>query len=160
MKAGISLGEIKDITLSSDGKKLCILADQQPFPSIRIPDTKFYVYDVDMDNFMDFQVSNNRVPLEAFWDLNDKRLLAVETEYIKDLGDRGSTLEGGTDGPKPQGLDNIRLEEIDNDFKNRKAEQDEFQGKTIETFFVTTDFKVKRQGTINFEEGDETMLGM
>lgn len=54
MKAGVSLGEIKDITLSSDGKKLCILADQQPFPSIRIPDTKFYVYDVDMDNFMDF----------------------------------------------------------------------------------------------------------
>jgi hypothetical protein len=53
-KAGQSLGEIKDITLNSDGKKLCILADQQPFPSIRIPDTKFYIYDIDMDNFMEF----------------------------------------------------------------------------------------------------------
>lgn len=27
MKAGVSLGEIKDINLNSDGKKLCILAD-------------------------------------------------------------------------------------------------------------------------------------
>jgi hypothetical protein len=54
MKAGVSLGEIKDISLNADGKKLCILADQQPFPSIRIPDSKFYVYDIDMDNFMEF----------------------------------------------------------------------------------------------------------
>ena len=93
MKAGASLGEIKDISLNADGKKLCILADQQPFPSIRIPDTKFYVYDIDMDNFMEFQVANNRVPLEAFWDQYDKRLLAVETEYVKDLGSKGSTLD-------------------------------------------------------------------
>jgi len=54
LKAGISLGEIKEISLNSDGKKLCILADQQPFPSVRVPDTKFYVYDIDMDNFMEF----------------------------------------------------------------------------------------------------------
>lgn len=92
-KAGVSLGEIKDISLNSDGKKLCILADQQPFPSIRIPDTKFYIYDIDMDNFMEFQVANNRVPLEAFWDQNDARLLAVETEYVKDLGNKGTTLD-------------------------------------------------------------------
>lgn len=45
-----------------------------------------------MDNFMEFQVANNRVPLEAFWDQNDKRLLAVETEYVKDLG-KGTTLD-------------------------------------------------------------------
>lgn len=41
------------------------------------------------------------------------------------------------------GLDSIKLDEIDNDFKNKKAEE-EFQGKTIETFFVTSDFKIKR----------------
>lgn len=27
-KAGVPLGEIKDISLNADGKKLCILADQ------------------------------------------------------------------------------------------------------------------------------------
>lgn len=54
MKSDVSLGEIKDISLNADGKKLCILADQQPFSSVRVPDTKFYIYDVDMDNFMEF----------------------------------------------------------------------------------------------------------
>ena len=38
--------------------------------------------------------------------------------------------------------------------------EDDFQGKSIETFFVTSDFKVKKQSSINFEEGDETMLGV
>ena len=113
-KAGVPLGEIKDIALNADGKKLCILADQQPFPSIRIPDTKFYVYDIDMDNFMEHQVQNNRVPLEAFWDQSDKRLLAIETEYIKDLG-RGTTMDDDlTAGGKA--LDNIDLKEIEDDF--------------------------------------------
>jgi len=122
MKADVSLGEIKDISLNSDGKKLCILADQQPFPSIRVPDTKFYIYDVDMDNFMEHQVENNRVPLEAFWDQQDKRLLAIETEYVKDLG-KGTTLDDGIDGIKP-GLDNIKMEEIENDFLGKKADEE------------------------------------
>lgn len=30
----------------------------------------------------------------------------------------------------------------------------------METFFVTTDYKVKRQDTVKFEEGDETLLGL
>ena len=67
-KAGERIGEIKDIQLNCEGKKLCILADQTPFPSVRIPDTKFYIYDVDMDNFLEMEVSPNRVPNECFWD--------------------------------------------------------------------------------------------
>lgn len=123
MKQGVSLGEIKDISLNADGKKLCILADQQPFPSIRIPDTKFYIYDIDMDNFMEFQVQNNRVPLEAFWDQQDKRLLAVETEYVKDLGTKGSTLDQTlVEGQMKPGLESIKLDEIDNDFKMKKED--------------------------------------
>jgi len=68
MKSGEVLGEIKDIALNSDGKKLCILSDQCPFPSIRIPDSKFFIYDIDMDSFMQIEVSSNRVPTECFWD--------------------------------------------------------------------------------------------
>ncbi len=68
IKNGEPLGEIKDIQLNCEGKKLCILADQSPFPTVRIPDTKFYIYDVDMDNFMEMEVSPNRVPIECFWD--------------------------------------------------------------------------------------------
>ena len=79
-----------------------------------------------MDNFMEFQVANNRVPLEAFWDDKDHRLLAVETEYVKDLsGNKGSALDQtATEGQIKPGLDNIKLEEIDNDFKNKRSEED------------------------------------
>ena len=82
-KAGEQIGEIKDIALNQDGKKLAILCDQCPFPSIRIPDTKFYIYDIDMDKFIEQKVNSNRLPVEIFWDLQDPRLLAVETEYAK-----------------------------------------------------------------------------
>ena len=54
-----------------------------PFPSIRIPDSKFYIYDIDMDKFLDCKISPNRLPIEAFWDLQDPRLLAIETEYAQ-----------------------------------------------------------------------------
>jgi len=68
IKNGQTIGEIKDIALNADGKKLAILCDQVPFPSIRIPDSKFYIYDIDMDKFLECKVSANRIPIEAFWD--------------------------------------------------------------------------------------------
>ena len=48
-------------------------------------------------------------------------------------------------------------DEIDDDFKRK---EDEYTGKTLETFFVTTDYKVKRQDVVKFEEGDEPLLGL
>ena len=86
IRNGEQIGQIKEIALNSDGKKLAILSDQVPFPSITIPDTKIYIYDIDMDNFMQFEISANRIPVEAFWDQQDARLLAIETEFAK-LGD-------------------------------------------------------------------------
>jgi len=68
IKNGEPIGQIKEIALNSDGKKLAILSDQVPFPSITIPDTKIYIYDIDMDNFLQFEVSTNRIPVEAYWD--------------------------------------------------------------------------------------------
>jgi len=85
IKSGELLGDIKNIALNADGKKLCILSDQCPFPSIRIPDTKFYIYDIDMDSFMQLEVNPHRVPTECFWDQGDARLLAIETEFVKDI---------------------------------------------------------------------------
>lgn len=153
MKSGEPLGEIKDIQLNCEGKKLCILADQSPFPSVRIPDTKFYIYDVDMDNFMDMEVSRNRVPAECFWDQSDPRLLAIETEYVKDL----NAANGGSSPTKDADVALADDANQNNDFKKK---EEEFAGKTLETYFVTTDYKVKRQDIVKFEEGDETLLGL
>lgn len=97
IQAGKQLGEIKDITLNADGKKLAILVDQVPFGSVRVPDTKFFVYDIDMDKFMEYPVSASRIPVEAYWDQQDPRLLAVETEYFKNEPKGGETV-GETPG--------------------------------------------------------------
>ena len=72
---------------------------------------------------MEYQVQNNRMPIEAFWDQQDKRLLAIETEYVKDLGNKGSTLDQTQlEGQIKPGLDSIKLDEIDNDFKVKKED--------------------------------------
>ena len=132
------------------------MSDQVPFPSITIPDTKLYIYDIDMDNFMQHEVHPNRIPIEAFWDQMDARLLAVETEYAKLGGEASSPDTKGEEG-KAAAFDAIKTEEIEDDFRNKK---EEFKGKTLETFFVTTDYGIKRQDVVKFEEGEETLLGV
>ena len=153
MKENEPIGEIKEIALNADGKKIAILCDQVPFPSIRIPDSKFYVYDIDMDKFIQQKVDPNRVPIEAFWDQQDPRLLAIETEFSMS-GDANLNAEFDE---KP--LNERTVEETDEDFGNIEKKE-EFTGKTIETFFVTTDYGVKRQDVIKFDACEETLLGI
>jgi hypothetical protein len=52
----------------------------------------------------------------------------------------------------------VTVEEINDDFGNIKT--DEYTGKTIETYFVTTDYGVKKQDSVKFEQTDETLLGI
>lgn len=133
--------EIKSVSLNADGKKLAILVDQLPIPSIRIPDIKFYIYDVEMDTFMDCEVETDRVPSEASWDQNDSRLLCIETEYMK----------MSEDAPEEEF-------EGDQEFEEEKKGA-VFTGKTIEKYFVTGDYGIKKQDSMNLEEGEETLLG-
>jgi intraflagellar transport protein 140 len=133
--------EIKSVALNADGKKLAILVDQLPIPSIRIPDIKFYIYDVEMDTFMDCEVEADRVPSEASWDQNDSRLLCLETEYMK----------MSEDAPEEEF-------EGDQEFEEEKKNI-VFTGKTIEKYFVTGDYGIKKQDSMSLEEGEETLLG-
>ena len=112
-----------------------------------------------MDNFMQFEVSPNRIPIEAFWDQQDARLLAVETEYAKLSGDASKPEENKEEskGGQAEAFAAIKESEIEDDFRQKK---EEFQGKTLETFFVTTDYSIKRQDIIKFDEGEETLLGV
>ena len=159
IKNGEQIGQIKEIALNSDGKKLAILSDQVPFPSITIPDTKIYIYDIDMDNFLSFEVSPNRIPIEAFWDQQDARLLAVETEYAKLNNDKEEKKTAGEES-KAEAFNAIKDSEIEEDFRAKKEDDATSQVKNLETFFVTTDYGIKRQDIIKFEEGEETLLGV
>jgi intraflagellar transport protein 140 len=55
-------------------------------------------------------------------------------------------------------LSQLKETEIEDDFKKKNV--DEFSGKTLETFFVTTDYGCKRQDVVKFEQGEETLLGL
>jgi hypothetical protein len=58
-----------------------------------------------------------------------------------------------------KGLNQATVEEINEDFGNFKKE-DQFTGKTVETYFVTTDYGIKKQDSVKFETTDETLLGI
>jgi len=69
-------------------------------------------------------VSANRIPVEAFWDQNDARLLAVECEYAK-LGDSKETTEpvvARTEESKGEAFAAIKESEIEDDFRVKKEE--------------------------------------
>ena len=85
---------------------------------------------------MGMEVSASRIPVEAYWDQIDPRLLAIETEYFKSEPKGGETM-----GETPAG-DSTKVQDIDvKDFQ--KEPEDVFTGKTTETFFVTTDYGIK-----------------
>ena len=96
-----------------------------------------------MDNFMEMEIQPNRLPIECFWDQSDPRLLAVETEYIKDL-----VSSAPTDPKSPQGgagkIEETKVGDVTTHPDDARKKEDDFTGKTLETFFVTTDYKVKR----------------
>lgn len=56
-------------------------------------------------------------------------------------------------------LNERTVEEINEDFGNFKKE-DAFTGKTVETYFVTTDYGIKTQDSVKFDTSDETLLGI
>ena len=99
------------------------------------------------------EVGFNRVPIEAFWDQEDPRLLAIETEYIKDIS--RATME-----EEQREEDESKAETDILAGGNLKEEKEEWTGKTVETFFVTRDYGTKKQDTLRFEDGEETLLGI
>lgn len=68
------------------------------------------------------------------------------------MGNEASVIGG-------KALNERTVEEINEDFGNIKKD-DEFTGKTVETYFVTTDYGVKKQDSVKFESSDETLLGI
>ena len=84
-KEGNLLGEIKSLEINADASHVAMLCDKSPLPSIKIPDTHFYIYDVAMDRFVDKDAGFNRIPIDLYWDEEEVKMLAVETEYVQDI---------------------------------------------------------------------------
>ena len=142
-----SLGDIRSLSLNSDGSKLCILAETSPVPSIKIPDTKIYIYDISNGHFLIHEISKQRIPREVVWDQSDPRLFVVELEWGSENNrERDALGEGELEGgliPPPA------------------TSQDRNEGqKVISTMFVTSENGIKEHSIAPLEGGEEGILGL
>lgn len=145
-----ALGEIKLMSVNADGTKVYILADAMPIPAIRVPDTKFYIYDVEYDNILEFEISKHRIPVNCSWDKNDPRLLGVEAEYVEEA------------------REDMILEEISPDTaiipEEQKLDKEEIEDgkyyRMLFTFFISSENGVREHAKIPYESSDYAFLGI
>ena len=86
-KNGQSLGEIREAAINCKGNLIIFLTDNMINSEMRVPETKIIIYDVEMDSYVDYEISPNRIPIEITWDYADWRIFSISTEYAKDLND-------------------------------------------------------------------------
>jgi hypothetical protein len=76
-----SLGHIKSCQINSDGTKVGIIANKPN--SSQNASNSFYIYDLEVDNFISYDLGLGKVPVAIFWDRKDKRFFGVQTEFTK-----------------------------------------------------------------------------
>ena len=86
-KNGVNLGEIRDAAINIKGNLIVFLIDNMVNSEMRVPETKFIVFDVEMDSFVDYEISQNRIPIEIIFDAKEPRVFGVHSEYAKDISD-------------------------------------------------------------------------
>lgn len=87
-KNGINLGEIREAAVNCKGNIICFLCDSMVNSEMRVPETKFIIFDVEMDSFTDYEISQNRIPVEILWDFSEPKVLGIFTEYAKDISEK------------------------------------------------------------------------
>jgi len=87
--AGTSLGDVRSVklnnTTSDEGTRISMVVDQRVPDgmhggngTVRVPDSRIFVYDSDSDNFLSYSVGKGRVPVAHSWDSTDPRLMCAE----------------------------------------------------------------------------------
>lgn len=72
------LGRIRNCTINSNGSKVVIIADPIK-KNVTDEDNlgKFFIYDVEMDNFLSHDLGFDAIPLDAYFDHKDRRYFGV-----------------------------------------------------------------------------------
>jgi len=81
-----SLGEVRSVRVNKDGTRVSLLVDQRLAPggasamngSLKVPDSRIFVFDLDTDNFLTYKVGTCSVPVAHSWDCTDARLMCCE----------------------------------------------------------------------------------
>ncbi|CAE8697850.1 unnamed protein product, partial [Polarella glacialis] len=74
------------VRVNKDGTRVSLLVDQRLAPggasamngSLKVPDSRLFVFDLDTDNFLTYKVGTCSVPVAHSWDCTDARLMCCE----------------------------------------------------------------------------------
>lgn len=154
-KNGESLGEVREAYVNIKANYIALLSDTNRDSEMRIPQTKFYIFDVEMDSFSEYEISPNRVPIEIVWDQEDPRLFGVSTEYAKDLVEESNEkylfehAAQKTNGSKKgnNSSNTLNSNYTISDFKSSANDKKEWVGSEFYIFFYTTEFGIHQQET-------------
>lgn len=76
---GKQLGQITCVRMSSDGMRFGMLSKRaNSAGAFTIPDTNIFVYDVEMDQFLNYDCGPHHFPVSLYWDCEDSTLIGAE----------------------------------------------------------------------------------
>jgi len=76
-------GVIKSIRVNANGTKVSLLCNRMDAAGTQTPDSKMYVYDVELDRVFEYDFGPAFFPVNHFWDKEEHMLIAVETQRFE-----------------------------------------------------------------------------
>lgn len=144
--------------MNADGSKIVITADQRDKQGPKA-DSKFYIYDVLMDNFIVYEMPTKNTPLLPYCDRKDRKFFAVSSMINKNVAEVDASGEGGAAGEGKE--DEEKEKEEKNNSGNDTDDEDEGEKSTLEfhTFFVTSENGVRKQDVYPLDSSIEGLFG-
>ena len=153
-KNGQSLGEIREAAINCKGNTIIFLVDNMVNSEMRVPETKIIIYDVDMDSYVDYEISPNRIPIEIVWDYKDSRIFAISTEYAKDL-----TSEEEKRNAKNM-TDSENEENEENEDKSQSENDSDWVGGEVFLLFYTSETGVNQLENHKISRENQGIFGL
>lgn len=75
-----NMGVVKSLRVNSTGSKISMLCNTTDAGGLHLPDTRLFVYDVELDRIFTHDFGPDFYPITQCWDCAEPRLLAVETK--------------------------------------------------------------------------------
>jgi len=136
------IGSIRSIRCNSDGTKVSILSDRNHH-NVNVPDTKLYVYNMDMDVVLSYEFGPVRYPTSHFWDSQEPKLMAVESLCVK-----GTETSSTVSKVQPNRKEESKTAEVDDDQID------------VTTLFVTQDYGIQMQDCFSSDSRMDCLLGI
>ncbi|KAL4454946.1 hypothetical protein ABPG74_006328 [Tetrahymena malaccensis] len=143
------LGQIRHCAVNSDGSKIVITADQRGKLGPQA-DNKFYIYDVQTDNFLVYEMPAKCIPLQPYCDRKDRKFFGISCIINKNVQE-----EKNADENNDENDDNKS-----NKSKNDDDEEKDNSNLEFYTFFVTSENGIKKQDQYQLESSIEAVFAI